>query len=315
MSKRKAFNAIALLWLGALFGAGLAFLTQIVLARKLGSEEYGVFSAVLAMVTLVTPLAGFGVPQLWLKVFGQEGWKAIRWFKSSFKFVGTSTIIVLLSLFLWAFFGNHDQLTRMLILIISLYVIGQVSVELVSSKLQLEERYIYFAVWQFLPHFSRFFLVCILAFGFSGWATPENIAYLYAFVAIVFSFAGVIQLLVMSKGNFSLKGHGKKEVIQFHIPDIIILFKNAWPFGLAGIFHLIYFQSDIILLEYLTGAESTGIYNVAFVVMVAVYLLPSVIYQKFMLPKLHPCSRIRGQEIPLRYTHHNSTLFKAGNTK
>ena len=72
MIKKKAFNALALLWLGTLIGAGLAFLTQIILARKLGSEYFGMFSAVLAMVTLVTPLAGFGISQLWLKVFGQE---------------------------------------------------------------------------------------------------------------------------------------------------------------------------------------------------------------------------------------------------
>lgn len=62
---------------------------------------------------------------------------------------------------------------------------------------------------------------------------------------------------------------------------------QTWPFGLAAIFHLVYFQSDILLLKYITGDEAAGIYNVAFTVMAAVYLLPSTIYQKFLLPKVH----------------------------
>ena len=95
MLKQKAFNALALLWLGTLLGAGLAFLIQIILARKLGSEYFGMFSAVLAMVTLVTPLAGFGISQLWLKVFGQERWNAQKWIKPSFDFVILSTSILL----------------------------------------------------------------------------------------------------------------------------------------------------------------------------------------------------------------------------
>ncbi|MCY1363059.1 hypothetical protein D9M69_498030 [compost metagenome] len=37
----------------------------------------------------------------------------------------------------------------------------------------------------------------------------------------------------------------------------------------------------------MTGDGAAGVYNVAFTVMAAVYLLPSVIYQKFLLPKMH----------------------------
>ena len=287
MSKRKAFNAFALLWLGTLLGAGLAFLTQIVLARKLGSEDYGIFSAVLAMVTLITPLAGFGVSQLWLKVFGQEGWHAKKWLSSSFQLVILSTITVLISLFCWAFFGKHDEITRILIFITSFYILGQVSIELVSSKLQLEERYMYLAIWQFSPHFLRFILACTLLFLFSSWATIKDIAYVYAFVAIIFLLVGIIQLVNMQKGNFSLKGHTKEKSAGYLNVTLTNVLQNTWPFGLAAFFHLIYFQSDIILIKYMVGDHEAGIYNVSFTIMVAVYMFPAVLYQKFLLPKLH----------------------------
>lgn len=312
MSRLKAFNAFTLLWLGTLLGAGLAFLIQIILARKLGSEYFGMFSAVLAMVTLVTPLAGFGISQLWLKVFGQEGWNAQRWLKPSFDFVILSTSIVFISLYLWAFVGSHDQLTRSLLLIISFYILGQISVELVSSKLQLEERYLYLAVWQFLPHFMRFVLIAILLFGFSDWASIEEIAFVYAFVAIIFLLVGISQLVSMKKGDFKLKGHREEDLKENSKVSLNRVFQNTWPFGLAAFFHLIYFQSDIILIKYINGNDEAGIYNVAFTIMVAVYMFPSVLYQKFLLPKLHRWANHDKDKFHEVYRKGNLAMFLLG---
>src|SRR5687767_12146338 len=84
MNKTTAFKAISLLWVGSLAGAGFAFLTQVFLARKLGSNDFGAFSSALTTITLLAPLAGFGISQYWLKAFGQEGWAAKRWLKPSF---------------------------------------------------------------------------------------------------------------------------------------------------------------------------------------------------------------------------------------
>ena len=287
MIKKKTFNALALLWLGTLLGAGLAFLTQIILARKLGSEYFGLFSAVLAMITLVTPLAGFGISQLWLKVFGQEGWNAKTWLKPSFDFVILSTILVFISLYIWAFWGSHDQLTRSLFLILSFYILGQVSVELVSSKLQLEEGYLNLAIWQFFPHFMRFLLVSILLFGFNHWSSLENVAYIYTFISIILLLVAIVQLRNMNNESFSLKGHQKKKSKKDFDVSLNKIFQNAWPFGMAAFFYLIYFQSDIVLIKYIIGDHEAGTYNVAFTIMVAIYMFPGVLYQKFLLPKIH----------------------------
>ncbi|MBV1951456.1 MAG: oligosaccharide flippase family protein, partial [Cycloclasticus sp.] len=58
---------VSLLWVSSLLGAACAFFTQVILARKLGPTEFGVFATAFAMVTLVVPLAGFGVAQYWMK--------------------------------------------------------------------------------------------------------------------------------------------------------------------------------------------------------------------------------------------------------
>lgn len=288
MSKIQALKTISFLWVSSLTGAFLAFLTQVVLARYLGLHDFGLFSSAMATVTLFSPLAGFGVSQYWLKVFGQEGWHAVRWIAPSFRFVFISTFSVISLLIIWAWIGPHEPKTRWLLFSLSFYIIGQVSIELVSCKLQLEERFTALSTWQVLPHLIRFFMISILSFCFTAWMNTDSVAFIYAVTAAGFVMAGAIQLRSLGKGRLDLKGHHSSiSGTTGTNPDIFDVIFNAWPFGLAAFFHLIYFQSDIIMVKYLTGDEAAGLYNVAFSVMVGVYLLPGVIYQKFLLPKLH----------------------------
>lgn len=288
MSKKRAIKAISLLWTGSLLGAFFAFMTQVILARYLGVNDFGLFASAMATVTLVTPLAGFGVAQYWLKVFGAEGWHAARWIMPSFRFIFVSTSMVMLILIIWALFGPHESEFRWLIFILSFYIFGQVTIDLVSTKLQLEERFITLSTWHLLPHLIRFAMVFVLSYGFSSWMNTEVVALTYAVIAVIFMMVGIFQLEKLKKGRFDLKGHGLGLSNKVGTsPNVFDVISNAWPFGLATFFHLVYFQSDIILVKYFIGDEAVGLYNVAFTVMVAVYLLPGVIYQKFLLPKMH----------------------------
>lgn len=290
MRKKQSIKIILLLWLGSILGAGCALLTQVLLARELGPAAFGVFAAVLAMVVLVAPLASFGVGGFWLKAFGQEGWQAVRWLRDSLKYTLLTTFLVLAALFCWAMFGPHDATTRGLLMVLSICLLGQVAVELVSAKLQLEERYLALALWQFLPYLLRLLLVAMLALVFVKWMTLNNIAYVYAMISVGVFGLGAFFMWRMYCGQLALKGHGEANGSaspSTSLSSIKQVAAQSWPFGLGGVFYLIYFQSDIILLKYMVGDEAAGIYNVAFVIMVAVYMLPSVIYQKFLRPKIH----------------------------
>lgn len=291
MFKSKAFFAVFLLSLGSFAGAGLAFFMQVLLARSLGTETFGLFSSLLAMVVLVTPLAGFGVSQLWLKYFGEEGWEAQKYLLSSFRFVLLSTIIVLIGLFLWAFISQDSTQKQTLFFLLSFYLVGQVSLELVSAKLQLEERYTALSLWQFTAHFLRFILVAGVLFFSTSENLVQKVAIAYLLVALFLFFIAILSLKEMRKTSFKLKGHGENpkamtsdKTSSINMQTII---QGSWAFGLASFFHLIYFQSDIILVQYIKGDTEAGIYSVAFTIMVAVYMFPAVLYQKFLLPKLH----------------------------
>jgi len=282
--------ALLFLSIGTYVGAGLAFLTQVVLARSLSLEDFGAFSTALSFVILVTPLAGFGVGMFWLRAFGEEGVQALRWVKPSIKFTLVSTVLILTIIYLWAFFGPHGDLTRNLLLILSFFIVGQVAIELASSIYQLEERYRSLAVWQFLPHAMRFSFLMFVLWGFSTQhLSVINAAFIYFIVAVIMFLVGGKIVLKAYKGNLSLVGHDSTVGrLEFNSqPSVIKILRESWPFGLVGFFYFIYFQSSIILISYTLGGEAAAQYSVVIVIMTGIYMFPNLVYQKLLLPKIH----------------------------
>lgn len=284
--KLTAIKSISFLWVGSLLSAGLAFLTQVLLARTLSVDGFGVYSSSLAFLALLAPLIGFGIAPFWLKSFGGEGWKAIEWIKPSFLFLYSSSVLVVLCIYLWAAVGPHNTDSKYVLYIMAAHVLCQNIVELIGCKFQLEERYVELSVWQFLPHFLRFtaLVLCLVFLDFNiFW-----VACSYLVVSGLIIFLGARSLTDLYKGHIALKGHGERALnIDKRALRMVDVVNGAWPFGLAAIAHLIYFQSDIVLISYFKGNQDAGIYNAAFTVITAVYLLPAVLYQKYLLPKLH----------------------------
>ncbi|PHR11338.1 MAG: polysaccharide biosynthesis protein [Sphingopyxis sp.] len=283
-----AAKALTALWLCSLIGAGLAFFTQVILAKQLGADEYGQFASALALVTLLTPLAGFGVAPFWLKVYGIEGWKAKRWINASLSFTGVSSLAVLAVIVLIALAVQHQSNHKIILLSISLFALGQAAAEMVSSKYQLEERYLFLSIWQMAPHLIRFTLIFLLSYIIPQEISATLAAICYSITALLILSASVKPLKSLKEGNIQLKGHTYNGPTK---PEksvtLKVLAQNSWPYGIGAFAHLVYFQSNLILVKYLEGDNAAGQYSVALTIITATYLIPTVFYQKFLLPKIH----------------------------
>lgn len=272
----------------------LGFLTQILLARHLGAASYGALAAALATVGLVGPIAAFGVAPYWLRVFGLEGWDGLRWLRASFQLTLVSVAGALGGIGIWAFFGGAGPLTRSLLIWLSPLVVLYALTQLVFSRLQLEERYAALTAWQISPYLGKLLVAgCAAGLGLS----LTFIAGGLAAVGLILSVAAAVVLLRMSRDQFALVGHGLRRQPETRAPSVGHLVGEAWPFAAAGFFYLVYFQSDILLLDWLVAPDAAGTYNVAFVILAGVYSIPGAIYQKFLLPKLH------------RYAEHDRDRF------
>lgn len=283
-----------------------------ILARELGAERFGIFSSSFATVTVLSILAGFGISQSWLKHFGKEGWQALRWLPASFILASYSVVFVLAILFIWAYFGPHDEVTKNVLFILSLFIIGQMIIELVSVKLQLEEKYPTLALWQLLPNLLRLVVITSLVYLFSISLEVTQIAFIYTGIAVIFIAIGIYQLYHMSQNKFDLKGHREKKAVETTTPDTKETFLHSWAFGLAGIFAFIYLQSDIIMVKYMAGDSEAGYYNASFVIITAILIFPSVLYSKFLMPKYHRWANQDKEKFYEAYKKGNVVMFISG---
>ncbi|WP_435315027.1 flippase [Cellulophaga fucicola] len=297
MSAIKALKSVSLLWVGSLLGSGSTFAIYTILAREMGPEIFGVFSSALATITIFSLLAGFGVSQFWLKVFGEEGWEGVRWIKPSLLFVLLTLLVITVIVFLFSLLSINDNVTGKLILLLVFYIYGHISVELVASKFQLEEKYSSLALWKLLPNFIRFIFILCCYYILNISLSLLDLGLIYAFVGLIFTVLGVGKLLEMSSGNLDLKGHLAIEKSKLRKPNIIAVFKEVWPFGVANLFAFIYVQSDIIMVKYISGDTQAGYYNVAFVILTAILIIPTILFGKFLMPKYH------------RWANHNKEKF------
>ena len=117
-SLRRAVTTISMLGIATAAGAVMVFLTQTLLARELGPTAYGLFASSLATVTMIAPLAGFGLTQFRLKVYGAEGWAANRWLRPSLRFSVFTTCIAIAILVLWALVIAPHNGTRFALLVL-----------------------------------------------------------------------------------------------------------------------------------------------------------------------------------------------------
>lgn len=285
-------RAISLLAFGSLVGAFAGIISHTLLARQLGPAGFGSFNSALATANLLAPLAAFGVSGFWLRAFGKEGWAATRWIGPSLTFTKVSTGIVIGVMCTWAFVGPHDEVSRNLLLILSLIIFGQVGISLAKSKLQLEERYAALATLLAATNIMR--ALFIFGAASSSWflLSPISAAIGYAGVSAVLLGYSVFELKKM-KGGLQLKGHFQTSSGWLESPSMMNVASGSWRYGLDGLIFLIYYQIDIVLIRYLAGEVEAGLYSAAYLIVGATYLFPGVLFQKFLLPKLH------------RWTHHD----------
>ena len=290
-SVKKVFVGIYPLFFSGALSSALFFCSQLLLARNLTPAGFGLFSTAFVSLTILAPLAVFGIQHVWIKKLSVEKEKGKRWVLPGLRLALLNLIICLILLVTWSFLGPHESNFKWILLGLSPLILSHISMELVSARFQAEERYSAMAIWQSLPNALRFFAIFLLVFFTVDKLDIYSLVLVYSLIALVLSSVSVKFLKELLKGSSFYSS--RKEVILHNVsspPELIRsikVLKEAWPFGLAAVFYLIYLQSDLIFLKYMVDDESAGIYSVSFTFLLAIYLVPGIIFQKFLLPKFH----------------------------
>ena len=244
-----------------------SFLIQINIAKNFNPESFGEFNAAISLVILLSPLIAMGLDGYLLKYYSEKKGAIKKFNIYSVKYFCISLVpCFLIYLLLSSNFG----------LLFFIVVISQSLTNISVAHCQV--RGLYKIVSALLSIQAIFRLTGVFTLIYLDKVTPGEIYWLYVLVSIIII---SISLIVIFHCN-------KRSVIECNQDNSFLVYiKNSYPFGLAVFFHLIYFQSDILILNKLYSSEYAGYYSAAFTVLISAYLIPSVIYQKYLLPKIH----------------------------
>ncbi|MEC5325772.1 oligosaccharide flippase family protein [Aurantimonas sp. A3-2-R12] len=278
-----AVFSVSLLTIAAIVNAVLAFGTQLLLVRLFAPQDYGIFAAAFATVVLLVPLAGFGIAPFWLKIFSENPTIGRRYLKSSYALMALMSITVFVLLFGWSYLQPQDSEMRPMLQILSICILGQLTIELLNTKFQLEKKILQLALISLTQNGLRLGLIGLFVLVLENDISLYHVAISYAASALM-----IILLGLFTFRNFV----GSHRWIGFPNtanPPVRIsqVAKGSLPFGVALFFQLVYYQSDVVMLKLLSTPAQTGYYSIAFTLVAATYILPTVIFQKFFLPKIY----------------------------
>jgi O-antigen/teichoic acid export membrane protein len=263
---------LSILWVGTGLGAILAFVLQAFLARTLGPEAYGTLASAILGTSLLIPLASMGTPQLWLQLRG-GGALTVEWVTATQRAIAIGVGIACVAICAWAISTSTGAMS-MALLVLALHVVGQAFSEVLGSTLQLEGAITRQAFYQLLPHVLR--ATAVLLLSLSG-LTMNNVAVGYAAVGVISVVLGLQGIRKLR----SISANGEHSVATGEV------LSRGWPFAMAGLLHLVYFQSGVVVVESLAAPGESGLFAVCFGVIAALYLVPAVVYQRYLLPTLH----------------------------
>lgn len=277
---------VSMLWAGSLAAAGLTFLAQVVVSRTLDIKQFGHFSAALSLASIMAPIACYGFSQAILVFYGRGDSRLDEWRQMASRLSFIFGAVCAIFVFCYGTLQHPHPQYLALYLAFALYPLGQAMFELNGSVYQVQGRYRALAIWQALPHMVRFSLIVVLVwFGLMNKAWHAAIC--YTAVAVL-----------MGAHVYWTNPHKGVRAMSVQARELTAV---STPYGLASLFNLIYMQSAVVLIASLVSVQAAGPYSLALSIVAATYLLPTTLFQKYLLPKVHRAAREGASELQRIY--------------
>ncbi|EEP73780.1 hypothetical protein MCAG_04107 [Micromonospora sp. ATCC 39149] len=277
-----------------------AFGSQVLLARTLSRADFGSLTAVLAVVSLTAPVAVFGVSELWLQVFGQEGARAYRWVGPSLRLAGVACAVLFLGVLAWSAAELPDTTAAAVRALLATVVVAQAALALAGSVRQLRGDYRGLSALQLAPHLGRVLVtLAVWAAGLSVVAVAAG----YAVVAVATVAACLLVSREFRRGAMPLEGHPvpAPSATSDAGPRLGHLVGATTPYVLGNVCYLLGIHLGTVLTAELLGGAAAALLAVPMSVLIAVYLVPRVVYQQYLLGKLHRWAGSDAEAVLLAY--------------
>lgn len=243
------------------------FLIFLVLARKYSVAEFGEITSVFVLGFILASLTELGFANYFQRRTASDIQKSIEEFNSAltFRFI-TYFIVLFISVGYNYYWEATVELLLTIIIVTSVFVFN-------SSWLLIK---IFYGLNEYSGVFKRFLISRLILISGSSLLIFTDIS--LSIFSIVFLVSALLEFVLLSlllkeKKSYSFKPGIKGEILNR-------IFASSVPMGLGVFFVVIYDRVDILLIQRIIGAESVGIYAVAY----SLYKIPHIFSGIFLTP-------------------------------
>lgn len=278
MQKAKVLKDTSLVSVGTLLAVITTFLTQVLLSWWMSPDDFGDFVSLLALVTTLSTIAIFGLDLIVLKRYGKDTTSGREALEIAFPLSIVISLFVMLLVGIFSYFlfeGKYFYPLSLLSIGVAAFSVWSLS----NVAIQVDVNYLKLAVYQTIQPFSRIVLV-VIAYVISSLLSASDNYFIYY---MAYFLAGLLVLAISYEGL--KKQHPQ---LRFSISfQSLVLLKEAAPYAAISIFHTIYMGAMIYIVNAVCSSQESGVLGIALFFIASVYIVPSVIYQKYLLKKIH----------------------------
>ena len=237
---------------GMTLRAGLQFLLFICLARFLGIQEYGKFIAVLAVITFMVPLVGFGMPTLLLREVAMDRSRFAHQFGKSLIVTSFCAVLFLLIGFLVGDWLLPKEISRKIVFNVALAELFFWPIILLSGKpFQAIESFTYPIVFS-----SGLILLRLIGFGLMLVAVAHVSAESWSYFYLLATALAMICDMGMLFRKFGLPSLNFKGTFS--------VMREGFYFALSDASSRVNSEIDKVFLARFTNLRITGAYSAAY---------------------------------------------------
>lgn len=258
---KRIFKNFSFLTVGKVIGDFFTFILFVVISRKFGEEGIGQYSFAVGLSGFVAVFSDFGLYYFTIKEVSKQRDSFKSYFQKIFSLRIVQSVLVLLILSLIVPFLNFSPTTRIIIVIMGVYQIIYCLIDGISAVFIAHE---YMNISAGIEASLKILTsMCALCVAFIGGGIVITLFSLPAFAFL--EFLAVIVLFRKKFGEIR---------ISFSLNSLIETFKQVLPFGTSDFLNQLYARTDVVLIGFLLGESSAGIYNVGYRIVFFLLFIP-----------------------------------------
>lgn len=253
----------SVLMVSQIIGYALAFFYSIYSARYLGVEGFGVLSAALAFAGIFSILTDLGLSNLTVREVARDHKMARKYLSNAMALKILLSLLTFILIAVLGYLSGYPQEKSYVLYFITLSLILNSFGGIFNAIFQAYEKMEYQSITQILNNVMMFVGI-FLAIGYQ-----LNIV-AFAFVYFAASAFSLILTIIICLWKFIIPK------IEFDFSFWKSMLIEALPIAVSGIFALIAFRVDMVMLEMIKGSVAVGWYSAAYRLMEALLFFPSM---------------------------------------